>query len=248
MSSVRCHQKMYVQKVERGASIPKCLTSSEKKTTGYSLIKLPLHSEMADTNTKTHKATLPVMAHNLCTKPFLSQEPEDSSTPREAANHSTDYSCLAFHDIQSEENKIMSGVSKQRGSEKQQWWPHWQVPPPAHTGYKPLVGWWCSPVSPQDGSWQECTSALLLLQLDLCPESGRLWGMWLLKLLSVTEHRMWGQLVSLLQVCSAEIIRKSNPATETSHLLRALSCVLVVQCLNKGIVLLSSALGWDLSL
>lgn len=31
MSSVRCHKKMDVQKVERGASIPKCLTSSEKK-------------------------------------------------------------------------------------------------------------------------------------------------------------------------------------------------------------------------
>lgn len=103
---------MYVQKAERGASIPKCLTSSEKKNAGYSLIKLPLHSEMADTNSKTHKATLPVIAHNLCTKPFLSQEPEDSNTLREAANHSTDYSCLAFNTIWWEKNKILSVVSK----------------------------------------------------------------------------------------------------------------------------------------
>lgn len=128
----------------------------KKEKAGYSLIKLPLHSEMADTNSKTYKATLPVMAHNLCTKPFLSQEPEDSSTPREAANHSTDYSCLAFHTIWCQENKIRSVVSKQRGSWEQQWWPRWQVPPG-----KPLVGWWRSPVSPQDGSWQESTSALL---------------------------------------------------------------------------------------
>lgn len=86
MSSVRCHNKMYVQKVERGASIPKCLTSSEK-IAGYSLIKLPLHSETADTNSKAHKATFSAMAHNLCIKPFLPEEPEESSTLRKAANH-----------------------------------------------------------------------------------------------------------------------------------------------------------------
>lgn len=68
MSSVRCHNKMYVQKVERGASISKCLTSSEK-IAGYSLIKLPLHSETADTNSKhTRPRFLPwltIYASNL---------------------------------------------------------------------------------------------------------------------------------------------------------------------------------------
>lgn len=34
---------------------------------------------MADTSSKTRKATFSVMARNLCTKPFLPQEPEDSA-------------------------------------------------------------------------------------------------------------------------------------------------------------------------
>lgn len=95
MSSVRCHNKMCVQKVERGASIPKCLTSSEK-IAGYSLIKLPLHSEMADTNSKAYKAMLSVTAYNLCIKPFLPQESEESSTMRKAANDTADYRCATF--------------------------------------------------------------------------------------------------------------------------------------------------------
>lgn len=119
MGSVRCHNEIYVQKVERGSSLPKCLTSSEK-IAGYSLIKLPLHSEMADTNSKTYKATFSVMAHNLCIKPFLSQAPEDSSALRKAANHTTHYRGMTFSAIQCEKNKTHSLVYKERGFWKQQ--------------------------------------------------------------------------------------------------------------------------------
>lgn len=69
---------MYVEKVERGASIPKRLTSSEKNC-WILPDKAALDSEMADTSSKTRKATFSVMARNLCIKPFLPQEPEDSA-------------------------------------------------------------------------------------------------------------------------------------------------------------------------
>lgn len=159
------------------------------------------------------------MAHNLCTKPSLSQEPEDSRTPREAANHSPDYSCLPFCTIQCEKNKIMSLVPKQRGSWLQQGWPlshplptqvsPWQADDALQCQHRMAHGRNAPPL---------CHTALEpLLQLYLWPESGTQCRMWILKLLSVTGHRMWGQLVSVVQVCSAEIIEKSSSATETSH-------------------------------
>lgn len=221
MSSVRCHNKMYVQKVERGASIPKCLTSSEK-IAGYSLIKLPLHSEMADTNSKAYKprflSWLTIYASNLFSLKIL----------KKAVHWERQQIILQIIDAQhsmlnTAEKKISNLVHKERK-------PH-SSPCQNQTSLS-RVKRTCPRISSAHCCLQVSTvivfmSLLKQIMENADPGTALDDGMQLIRPACVA--------VSFLEVCSTEIIKKNNSASGTSHSLTVLGYLWIDHWLSKDL-------------